>query len=536
MTEIRGIRRQLGSVYQGAIVRKLPQDQFVFLRRSEGDPESSDIILFPNVAGELWEQLKQGDLVQVTNQAPDPYGRNARAMNVGKLMLFEDELNAVEVAASSETNELGAKIEALLERVQSIPPAHPLRSIFGDEFQGLLQDEIGANSDHYPWDDTSILSELPEFQRVGIRAVGDNMPLDSTSSKASGECTNNGLQALVDEVGLNPVEAVMSDPTDRVRIFDERSKRLSEIFTASWVREVEAEFVPFNQDKEIGLAITCQGSLDPPSRRSQGFNSYLGLTARLLEISKETSGSLVLLMDDPAMHLHPTAQEKLAEVLGSQQCQVISATHFPFMITADRLDRVRLMCRAETGAFLEEEWEQAGDALLPVRGAMSRWTIGKVPLLVEGNSDREVLLKMSAILKKSGQDCLSPIIEPLPSGGSNMPHTARALRAMDVKFIALVDGDRQGEDNKRKLVRDTCLPEASITTLRDVVSGTTAPEIEDVFSSDLRDTNIWKEQKLGGLLEAIADEKCNLDRETEDNLNMLFQMLNEALEKELERS
>lgn len=533
LTEIRGIRRQLSSVYQGAIVRKLPQDQFVFLRRSEGDPESADLILFPNVAGDLWDELSEGDVVQVSNQAPDPYGRNVRAMNVGKLMAFEDELDAVESAASLEAHELNSKIATLLQRIRSIPPTHPLRSVFSEDFQNFLSEVIGSGSDNTPWDECKILSEMPSFQRIGICAVGDNMPLDPDGPTDDGEHLNNGLQALVDEVGLNPVEAVMSEPTDRVRIFDDRSKRLSELFTASWAREVQAEFVPFNQDKEIGLAITCQGSLDPPSRRSQGFNSYLGLTARLLEVGKSANGNLVLLMDDPAMHLHPTAQEKLADMLGKQQFQVIAATHFPFMITSQNLDRVRLMCRSETGAFLEEDWEQGGNGLLPIRGALSRWTLGKVPVLVEGDSDREVLIQMSAILKGAGQDCLSPIIEPLPSGGSGMPHTAKALRAMGVKFIALVDGDRQGDDNRRKLTRDMYVSEAAIVSLRDVVSGIPHPAIEQLFSDGLRETDIWAHQKLGGLLKELTDGRQALDKESEDNLNLLFQMLNEALDSEL---
>ena len=46
LAEIRGLRRQLGAVYQGYIRRKLPQDQFVFLQRSEGEPESGNLILF----------------------------------------------------------------------------------------------------------------------------------------------------------------------------------------------------------------------------------------------------------------------------------------------------------------------------------------------------------------------------------------------------------------------------------------------------------------------------------------------------------
>ena len=415
LAEIRGIRRQLESVYQGYIVRKYPMDQFVFLRRSESDPASGDLIVFRSDVGDLWEDLHQGDIVQVTHRAPDPYGRNARAMNAGKYISFEEELNAVESSASREGPEFAEALTVLLVRMEEMPSNHPLRSIYSDEFRTLLEDEIASTADPVPWDDDEILSELPVFQRGVISPVDDKLTLASEESEAENE-ESGGLQALVDEVGLVPAEAVTAEHTERVRIFDEKSKRLSDFFTESWVKDVQAEFVPFNQDRELGLAISSQGSLDPPSRRSYGFNSYLGLMASLLEFGKRSKGNLLLLLDDPAMHLHPIAQEKLADVLGRQRFQVLIATHFPFIIKPERLDRVRLLCRTEGGAFFEEDWSLAGEGLLPVRGALSRWALGHIPVLVEGKSDREVLLSMSELLRKREKESMSNIIEPLPGG------------------------------------------------------------------------------------------------------------------------
>ena len=536
LAAIAGIRRQLGSVYQGSIIRKFPLDQFVFLRRSETEPDSANLILFPGDAGEVWEDLRQGDVVQVTQQASDPFGRNVRAMNVGKVLDFHDELNDVEAAASLNPNEFNAAVERLLKRIEEVPASHPLRSIFNDDLKVLLEEQIEANSDQIPWDDNDILNGLPIFERGVSSAIDDTLSLGSPDQHLSSGELFGGLQALIAEVGLEPSEAVVAEPTERVRIFDEKSKQLSKIFTDSWVRDVDAEFVPFNQDKDLGLAISCQGSLDPPSRRSQGFNSYLGLIARLLELERRMDGKLVLLLDDPAMHLHPIAQEKLADVLGQQQFQVLTATHFPFMINTDRLDRVRLICRTETGAYLEEDWGQAGDGLLPVRGSLSRWTLGRIPVLVEGPSDRTVLLEMSELLRTSGKDSMSSIIEPLPSGGSTMPQAAKALRAMDVKFIAVVDGDRQGDDIKRRLMRDVNQPEAGIISLRDVISGTDAPKIENLFSQALRDSGTWRDQKLIGTLNALKVGRLSLDKESEDNLKWLFQMINDALGIELERT
>ena len=529
LTEINVMHRQIRSVYQGRIVRKLPSDQFVFIRKSEDDPESEDLILFPNYAGDLWDGLNQGDVVQVTHQAPDPYGRNARAMNVGKLIDLDEELTAVQSVASTEGSELTSALKALLSKVRTIPYNHPLRGIFSDEFQNLLTEHIETSAEQIPWNDTSILAEVPNFEKGKASSVADRMPLSASDELMSDIEINGGLLALIDEVGLVPSEAVTAEPTERIRTFDEKSRLLSELFSKSWVRPVQAEFVPFNQDKELGLAIDCQGSLDPPSRRSQGFNSYLGLTSRLLELRKRAGHPLVLILDDPAMHLHPTAQDKLSSVLASQSFQVLVATHFPFMLSSDRLDRVRLMNRTETGAYFEEDWRRARNGLLPIRGAFSKWTLGKIPLLVEGQSDRSILMKISELLESQGKAYLSPLIEPLPSGGSSMPETAKALRAMDVKFIALVDGDRGGRDIQRKLIREVDQPETAIVSISDVIDDVIEPEVEHLFSQDIRNSSYWINGGLEASLEAMIGGRLVLDSESENNLLKLLVMLNETL-------
>ena len=146
---------------------------------------------------------------------------------------------------------------------------------------------------------------MPIFEREVISSLEDKMTLPPPSTPSRILLSTVALQALVEEVGLVPSDAVMAEPTERIRIFDEKSRVLSDIFSQNWVHEVQAEFVPFNQDRELGLAISSQGSLDPPSRRSQGINSYLGLTAKLLALGKRADKARLFLLDDPAMHLHP---------------------------------------------------------------------------------------------------------------------------------------------------------------------------------------------------------------------------------------
>ena len=73
-------------------------------------------------------------------------------------------------------------------------------------------------------------------------------------------------------------------------------------------------------------------------------------------------------------------------------------------------------------------------------------------------------------------------------------------------------------------------PESGIISIRDVVGGFTAPELEHLVSQALRDSKIWADQELRGLLRELKAGRITLDRESEDNLSLLFQMINESLE------
>ena len=86
------------------------------------------------------------------------------------------------------------------------------------------------------------------------------------------------------------------------------------------------------------------------------------------------------------------------------------------------------------------------------------------------------------------------------------------------------------------IISDINQPKDGIISLREVVDGITAPKIEHLFSPALRDSDIWTDQKLRGALRELSGGRRNLDKESEDNLSILFQMLNEALEQELTRT
>jgi predicted ATP-dependent endonuclease of OLD family len=171
-----------------------------------------------------------------------------------------------------------------------------------------------------------------------------------------------------------------------MQILREKSGILSEQLRRHWFKkDITVDFDYFNEDREIGMAIESDGSFDPPSRRSQGFSCYLSLFAKLAELASKEN--IVLLLDDPAMSLHPMAQKNLRQLLDSQQYQIVLATHLPFLIDPEHLERIRVVRRTPAGSQVEQDWEKVEQSLLPVWGGLVGSFTGRIWLLVEGKTD-----------------------------------------------------------------------------------------------------------------------------------------------------
>ena len=106
----------------------------------------------------------------------------------------------------------------------------------------------------------------------------------------------------------------------------------------------------------------------------------------------------MILIDEPGLYLHSKAQKdvlKVFEIL-SDESQVIISTHSPYLIDAQRLDRVRLILKDDqTGTRIENKIHKDADTetLTPIMTAIgldlsSDFSIaGKKNVLLEGISD-----------------------------------------------------------------------------------------------------------------------------------------------------
>ncbi len=178
----------------------------------------------------------------------------------------------------------------------------------------------------------------------------------------------------------------------------------------------------------------------PLSNRSKGFNWFFSFIVWFSRIQEDKGSEYILVLDEPGLNLHATAQADLLAFLESLcgNYQIIYTTHSPFMVDPNHLGRVRTVFEAANGTEIKEAIQQRdSDTLFPLQAALGydiaqNLFISKNNLLVEGPSDMIYLTMMSAILESDGRVGLRDDLTLVPVGGLDKV----------VSFISLLRGNK----------------------------------------------------------------------------------------------
>lgn len=225
-------------------------------------------------------------------------------------------------------------------------------------------------------------------------------------------------------------------------------------------------------------------------QRSAGMQYFFSFFIIFLEEAKGAHANSILLLDEPALHLHGTAQAKAVKFLEklSKSNQTFYSTHSPFMVDVDHLENVRVVYEGENGTtkVSEDVWPNDSDTLFPLQAALGYHLaqslfISKKQLIVEGLTDLWLIKAFDQALSKKGNTCIRSDVVVIPSAGtSHLLPLASMLIGHDIKIVALLDGDeparREGEKLKNKL-----LTGHKILFVGDFACNKNA-EIEDIFT------------------------------------------------------
>lgn len=238
--------------------------------------------------------------------------------------------------------------------------------------------------------------------------------------------------------------------------------------------------------------------------RSTGLQWFLSFYLIFTYESEDSHDGAVVLLDEPGLSLHPLAQRDLSRFFDnlSQTHQLIFTTHSPFLIDADRLDRVRKVYLSDDGTTVASSDLGVGrgkggvldaGATYAVHSALNlsvaeSLLLGCTPIIVEGPSDQHYLSAIKNILIKKGKiKPASELVFP-PSGGAK---TAKIIASIlmgrdDTLPLVLLDSDAAGKQ-AAKALQDNLYAGAknSILLTDSFIEGMTETEIEDLLPASL---------------------------------------------------
>ncbi len=159
--------------------------------------------------------------------------------------------------------------------------------------------------------------------------------------------------------GINDPSIVFDDSTHGRRAIEEASRVATERIQQVWSQEPSLEIKLRVNGKTLYIDFSDETTVyDTPKSRSNGFLWYLSFYINFLAATNDANiNEYVFLFDEPGVHLHPSGQKDLTQLLEnlSKKNQIIYTTHSPFMINRNYPHRVKVITKDEKGTKVFSE-------------------------------------------------------------------------------------------------------------------------------------------------------------------------------------
>jgi len=237
--------------------------------------------------------------------------------------------------------------------------------------------------------------------------------------------------------------------------------------------------------------------------RSRGFIWFFSFLA-WFSPQRRRGVPLILLLDEPGLLLHASAQADLLRYIESElkpHHQVVYTTHSPFMIDAAKFDRIRIVRDRsmehddplpvdERGTKVFTDVLAADpDTLFPLQGALGydiaqSLLVGRNCLIVEGVSDLLFLQTMSGMLGASGREALAPAWTITPVGGADKVPAFISLVGSQkgLRAATLIDLQMKDQQTAENLFARKLLERKNVVRFADII-GAKEADIEDMFDA-----------------------------------------------------
>lgn len=458
----------------------------------------------------------------------------AESLQAYRSAVQEFEAKIVEVASPGEAR---ATISALYQQIAGLPnqdePIQNDISAARAQFE-RIQQEMAAASAAAGQTEGKLLEILPRFVYFDdVDLLEDEVNIDQFLADPTQSKT---LANLVTLAGLDVARLHQQDVRDRDAATEEASAEITGLVNKSWTQERIS--VTLNADGTSLFVVVKDetGGRDRPSKRSKGFQWYLGFYINFNAGSKTELTDTVLLLDDPGVYLHPSGQRDLLKTIAqlAKTNQFVIATHSPFLIDREHLERIRIVERRGEGqgSKVKEKWhESEQDAFEPIRAALGL-TIGDSlfttlsNIVVEGQSDYYILSGMSHVCERLGRPHvdLADVAILAVGGASNVPYWVSLIFKQKLRVVGLLDEDSAGRKASKLMVNVLGTESGFVWTLKDFgTSACTDVELEDLVDSDFYHAafeqayvEILKAKKTTVKRTALPTSRCSRAKPYED--------------------
>ncbi len=370
----------------------------------------------------------------------------------------------------------------------------------------------------YPWDNLiegyvvkhHLTPNLPRFwyfneyhelpSRISIEDIkhgatsGDISQKQLETAKALFELANIDIDELLQsddfESFVAELEATANEVTDKIFDYWSTNDKLEIQFAIeSKPRDDQAPEKILHiriKDKKNRVSL-------PLTSRSKGFNWFFSFIVWFSKIQDEESRNFILLLDEPGLNLHASAQADLLRFIEelSEHYQILYTTHSPFMLDAKRMNRVRTVYDSDNGSMISDVLqEQDPDTLFPLQAAIGygiaqNLSVSQNNLLVESPAAINYLTFMSNLLESEGRAGLRDDITLAPVGGlDKVMSFTLLLRDPDLNVACLFNSfdSVKSEQSLSNMIQSKILQHNRILFF-DKFSGDTVDkaDIEDMF-------------------------------------------------------
>jgi len=459
-----------------------------------------------------------------------------------------------------EIYEITDATKEIIKKTNSFKDIEDIEELEGDTGLGELKEYISELLEEaYPnWgNDLSgyvakkwIMPKMPKFWyfddyyplrgKININELHSNPPVDERdkTSKALFELARIEPEEILNateaeyEKFIALLEASSNKITTQIFKYWSTNSNLDIDFKIQNIKNVhgEDEKVLDIRVKNLRHKITL-----PLDRRSKGFNWFFSFIIWFSKIQADSNSDYVLLLDEPGLNLHASAQNDLMRFIDdlTKKYQIIYTTHSPFMIDTNHLDRVRTCFETDDGTIISDSiQEKDPNTLFPLQAALGydiaqNLFISKHNLLVEGPADLIYLTILSGILEEEKRISLDEKITIVPVGGLDKVSTfISLLRGSKLNVACLLDTftDQKGKQRVNDLVMYKIIKEKNIRFFDEFANnGKKTADIEDMFG---------KAEYLKLFNAAFKNEQTNVKvGDLDNNLDTILKQINKVIGK-----